>query len=163
MEELKTKRQLALSLFEKSPELAEVKVVYKKKVQNLMKITTSRDCFDVLFSLFNNNTIEYQEEFLILFLNRANKVLGWSRLSIGGMTGTVVDPKIVFCMALLTGANSIVVSHNHPSGNMKPSEADIKLTKQLKEAGKLLEIQLLDHLIIVPEGSFFSFADEGMM
>ena len=104
-----------------------------------------------------------KEEFFILFLNRANKVLGWSRLSIGGMIGTVVDPKIVLCMALLTGANSIVVSHNHPSGNLKPSEADIKLNKQLKEAGKLLEIQLLDHLIIVPDGSFFSFADEGMM
>jgi DNA repair protein RadC len=163
MEDVKTKRQEALSLFEKSPELAEVKVVYKKKLSNLMKITTSKDCFDVLFSIYNKDTMEYQEEFLVLFLNRANRVLGWTRLSLGGMTGTVVDPKILFAMALLTGACSIVISHNHPSGNMKPSEADIKLTKQLKEAGKILEIPVLDHLIIVAEGCYFSFADEGMM
>lgn len=158
-----TKRQVALALFEKSPELAEVKVSYKRRLNVTYKITTSRDCFDVLYSLFDKDTIAYREEFLVLLLNRANRVLGWARLSIGGISGTVVDPKIVFVLALQTSASSIVVSHNHPSGNLKPSEADIKLTKQLKEAGKLLEILLLDHLILTPEGQFFSFADEGML
>ncbi len=158
-----TKRQVALAFFEKSPELAEVKVSYKRRLQVTYKITTSRDCYDLLYSLFDKDTFAYREEFLILFLNRANRVLGWARLSIGGITGTVVDPKIVFVLALNTGACSIVVSHNHPSGNIKPSEADIRLTKQIKEAGKLLEILLLDHLILTPEGEFFSFADEGML
>ena len=158
-----TKRQAALALFEKSPEMAEVKVTYRKRLNVSMKITTSRDCFDVLYSLFDKDTIAYREEFLLLLLNRANNILGWARVSIGGISGTVVDPKIIFVIALQTGASSIVVSHNHPSGNMKPSDADIKLTRQLKEAGKILEILLLDHLIITPEGSYFSFADENML
>src|ERR1700722_4924279 len=150
-----TKRQVALDLFEKSPELAEVKVSYKRQLKVTFKVTTSKDCYDLFYSLFDKDTFVYREEFLILFLNRANRVLGWARLSIGGISGTVVDPKIVFVLALNTGACSIVISHNHPSGNIKPSEADIRLTKQLKEAGKLLEILLLDHLILTPEGEFF--------
>jgi len=158
-----SKRQIALAFFEKSPELAEVKVSYKRRLQVSLKITTSRDSFDVLYSLFDKDTFAYREEFIVLFLNRANRVLGWARVSLGGISGTVVDTKIVFVLAIQTGASSIVVSHNHPSGNTKPSEADIKLTKQLKEAGKFLEIPLLDHLILTPEGEFFSFADEGML
>ena len=158
-----TKRQVALAFFEKSPELAEVKVVYKRRLKVTFKIVTSRDCFEILNSLFDKDTFDYREEFIVLLLNRANRVLGWARVSLGGINGTVVDTRIVFVLAIQTGASSIVVSHNHPSGNLKPSEADIKLTKQLKEAGKFLEIPLLDHLILTPEGEFFSFADEGML
>ena len=129
----------------------------------MFKITTSKDCFDIFDSLFDKDTIAYREEFIVLLLNRANRVLGWARVSLGGISGTAVDSKIIFVLALQTGASSIVVSHNHPSGNIKPSEADIKLTKQLKEAGKFLEILLLDHLILTSEGTYFSFADEGML
>src|ERR1700722_674078 len=123
MENLR-KRQVALDLFEKSPELAEVKVVYKRRLKVMFKITNSRDSFDLFGSLFNKDTFAYREEFIVLLLNRANRVLGWARLSIGGISGTVVDTKIVFVLAIQTGASSIVVSHNHPSGNPKPSEAD---------------------------------------
>lgn len=106
--------------------------------------------------------MEFKEEFYIILLNRANKVLGWYKVSEGGMSGTVVDPKLVFSIALKSLASSLVLAHNHPSGNLKPSNEDINLTKKLKEAGALLEIPVLDHLILTTDG-YFSFGDEGMM
>ena len=106
--------------------------------------------------------MEFKEEFYIILLNRANKVLGWYKVSEGGMSGTVVDPKLVFSIALKSMASAILLSHNHPSGNLKPSNEDINLTKRLKEAGALLEIPVLDHLILTSDG-YYSFADEGMM
>jgi DNA repair protein RadC len=102
------------------------------------------------------------EEFWVLLLNRANKIIDKKKISSGGVSGTVVDPKMLFRIAIQDLASSIILCHNHPSGNKKPSEADIKLTKQLKEAGKFLEIPILDHIIITDQ-DFFSFADEGMM
>jgi DNA repair protein RadC len=102
------------------------------------------------------------EQFKVMLMNRANKVLGIFELSTGGVSGTVADPKIIFVAALKGGASGIIVAHNHPSGNLTASQSDIDLTRKLKEAGKFLEIQLLDHVIVTTEG-YFSFADEGLI
>lgn len=100
------------------------------------------------------------EEFWILLLNRANHIISKKMISKGGVTGTVVDPKLIFKEAIECTASGIILCHNHPSGNKNPSDADISLTRKLKDAGILLDIQVLDHLIIAGN-SYFSFADEG--
>lgn len=102
------------------------------------------------------------EEFLVLCLNRANRILGWAKISQGGLSGTVADPKVIFQVALKSNACSIILAHNHPSGNIQPSEADIQLTRKLRDAGVLLDLPVLDHLIITSEG-YYSFADEGLL
>lgn len=126
---------------------------------NREQITTSKDAVDIFQPLLGDKA---HEEFWILFLNRANHVIGKNQVSSGGMTGTVVDPKMIFKAALDAKAVSIILCHNHPSGNVKPSQQDIDLTKKILAAGKLLEISVLDH-VIVSQGAYFSFADEGMM
>jgi DNA repair protein RadC len=102
------------------------------------------------------------EEFWVLMLDRANQVISKFNLSKGGTSGTVVDPKIIFKTAIEHNASGIILCHNHPSGNSKPSEADLKLTKNLKASGDMLEIKVLDHIIIAGS-SYLSFADEGLM
>ena len=102
------------------------------------------------------------ENFCVLLLNRANKVLKTVRISDGGITGTVVDPRKVFKIALDNNATSIILGHNHPSGQLTPSDADIQLTKKMKQAGEMLDLPVLDH-IIVGDGNYYSFADEGIM
>ncbi len=102
------------------------------------------------------------EEFWILLLSRNNKVIGKELISKGGLSGTVADPKIIFNIALLHQASSIILAHNHPSGNLKPSQQDLDLTKKLRQAGKILEINVIDHLIITDD-RFLSFADEGLL
>ena len=96
----------------------------------------------------------------MLLLNRANNSLGWVKISEGGIAGTVMDIRIILQHALLAHASSIILAHNHPSGNLKPSEQDLRITKIIKEGSKLLDIQLVDHLIIT-ESAFYSFADDG--
>lgn len=123
------------------------------------KITTSKDVYDIMKPILLDLP---HEEFWLLILNRANLVVKKELISRGGVSGTVVDTKIIFKAAIENYACSIVICHNHPSGNLKPSEADIRITKNIKEAGKLMEIPLLDHLI-VSENGFYSFADEGMI
>jgi len=123
------------------------------------KITSSRDIFDLLHHKFRDLN---HEEFWVVFMNRANQIIEFEQVSIGGMTGTVADPKVIFNKALSKNACSIIVAHNHPSGNLKPSRADIDLTKKLRNAGQLLDLPLLDHLIITASG-FYSFADEAML
>jgi DNA repair protein RadC len=123
------------------------------------QIITSKDAFDIFQPLLGDIA---HEEFWILFLNRANIVTGKHSISSGGMSGTVVDPKMIFRSALDAKAVSIILCHNHPSGNVKPSQQDIDLTKKIAAAGKLMEIAVLDH-IIVGQNAFYSFADEGLM
>jgi DNA repair protein RadC len=123
------------------------------------KITSSKDAFDLL----KGDLMDLpKEEFWVLLLNRANRVTKKKRVSEGGVSGTVADPKIIFKLALEELASGIIVAHNHPSGNLQASQSDIDLTRKLKEAGKFLEIQLLDHIIIANQ-KYLSFADEGMM
>jgi DNA repair protein RadC len=102
------------------------------------------------------------EVFAVVYLNRANKINHYEMISKGGMTSTVVDPRIIFKKALEVAATSIVLCHNHPSGNLKPSRQDEELTKKIKEAAKYLDIQVIDHLIVSEEG-YYSFADEGIL
>lgn len=123
------------------------------------KIAVSKDAYDLL----RGDLIDIpHEEFWVLLLNRANRVIKKHKISLGGVHGTVADPKIIFKTALEELASGIIVAHNHPSGNLTPSQQDIDLTRKLKEAGKLLEIQLLDHLIVAGK-QYYSFADEGLL
>jgi DNA repair protein RadC len=145
-------------------EVAEIQLSYKSHIKpsERPKISTSRDAFEVLKKSWDDSKIELVEQFKILLTNRANKVLGILEVSTGGIAGTVADPKIIFVAALKGGATGIILSHNHPSGNLNPSQADIDLTKKIKEGGRFLEIQLLDHIIMTSE-SYYSFADEGLI
>lgn len=123
------------------------------------KINSSKDAFDLLKGEMMDLP---KEEFWVLLMNRANRVIKKKRVSEGGVSGTVADPKIIYKMALEELATGIIVAHNHPSGNLQASQSDIDLTRKLKEAGKFLEIQLLDHIIIANQ-KYLSFADEGMI
>jgi DNA repair protein RadC len=123
------------------------------------KVTSSKDGFELIRSHLQDI---HHEEFWVILLNRANRVVKKHQISQGGVAGTVADPKIIFKLALQELASGIILAHNHPSGNLTASQADIDLTKKLKEAGKLLEIQVLDHLIIAGQ-KYFSFADEGLL
>lgn len=128
-------------------------------VQKKEKITCSKDVVEIFQPILGDLV---KEEFWILLLNRANVVITKKRISEGGVAGTVADCKIIFKEAVDRLASSIILSHNHPSGNVKPSDADIKLTKRMKEAGQIFDIPVLDHVIIT-HNSFYSFADEGLM
>lgn len=134
----------------------------KIKASERILIMGSKDCYKV-FSLFWDDDIDLQESFFIMCLNRSNKVIGVKCISKGGMTATIVDLKILFSYAILSGASSIILAHNHPSGSLLPSDSDNQLTYKIKESGKLLDIMVLDHLIINSEEKFFSYADEGKM
>lgn len=125
----------------------------------LKKITSSKSVFDIMHPIIGDLI---HEEFWVLYLNNSNKVIYKSQLSKGGITGTVVDVRLVFKMALEQNAVSMILSHNHPSGILKASEPDIAITRKIKEAGKSLDISILDHIIIT-NYSYFSFADEGIL
>jgi len=145
--------------------VSEVKVTYRPKVKksDRYKIACSGDVYKlVMKEVYSSDTIEYVESFYILLLNRASEVLGYKRISIGGINGTVVDAKIVFGTALKCNASSVILIHNHPSGSLWASQPDKDLTKKLAQGGKLLDVLVLDHLIVTAEG-FYSFADDGVM
>lgn len=144
--------------------VAEIQLSYKSYVKpsERTKITCSRDAYNVLLQTWDDNKLEFVEQFKVLLLNRANKVLGVFEVSTGSTTATVADPKIIFAAAIKANASGIIISHNHPSGNLSPSQMDIDLTRKVKEGGKILEVQLLDHVIITTE-SYYSFADEGIL
>ena len=145
--------------------IAEIQITYRNKVSpsEMPQINTSSEAFRLMSDVDHmRESLEYKECFYSIFLNRSNKVLGVQLVSDGGMTGTVADPKIIFQAALKSHACSIIVVHNHPSGNPKPSEADKKLTHRLISAGEFLDIKVIDHIIITAE-NYFSFADEGLI
>ncbi|MBN2172681.1 MAG: DNA repair protein RadC [Bacteroidales bacterium] len=123
------------------------------------KITSSKDVFEYFSGIFGDSNYE---AFYILLLNRGNKIIREVQISEGGFSGTVADPKKIFKIALENNATSIILCHNHPSGNIQPSDADIKLTHKLKSAGEMLDLQVLDH-IILGEEKYYSFADEGTL
>ncbi len=146
---------------ENSFELAEVELVYRNcpDVSTRPQIQKSSDAYDVLVSAWDQNEIGFVEQVYLLLLNRANRVLGICHLATGGVSGTVVDPKLVFIAALKANVSSIIIAHNHPSENTAPSGADKVLTRKLTQGGELLDITLLDHLIVTPR-SFYSFSDD---
>ena len=147
-----------------SERVSEIQVSYHPEIASQPIIITALAAHAELVKFFPTNTIALQERFVALYLNRANRVLGVYELSNGGMTGTVADIRLVFAVALKIAATSIILAHNHPSGNLKPSVADFELTARFKEGGKILDIKVIDHLIISPiEREYYSFADEGEM
>ena len=155
MESTKEKRQY---------QVAEIQLIYKSNVKPSLrpKINCSKDACNVFRETWDDSKIDLLEQFKVMFTNRANKVLGIFELSTGGISGTVADPKLIFAAAIKAAACGMILAHNHPSGNLQPSQADINLTRKIKEAGKLLEIQCLDHIILTSEG-YYSFADEGLL
>lgn len=151
----------------KSP-MPEISIKYKSGEFRKTKITSSIDSAMLFSELFNSDTIEYTEEVFVLFLNTANNTIGYTKHSSGGMAQAIVDPKVILTQSLLCGANSIIVAHNHPSGQLSPSSEDKNITKKLKSACDILGIRLLDHIIISPEieinpNAYYSFADDGAL
>jgi len=155
--------QLAMN-FPEWTRVAEVELIYKTtvKASERPKISSVKDCYQLLKKLWNENTIEMQEQFKVLLLNRSNKVIGVYEASSGGLTGTVADPRLILAAAIKSLAVSIILSHNHPSGNLKPSKADEELTQKIKVAASYHDIRVIDHIIITSEG-YYSFADEGLL
>lgn len=146
-------------------QVAEIQLSYRVgySLSEAPVISQSSDAFKVFSACWNPDTIGLFEEFKVLLLNRVNKVLGVVNLSSGGMIGTIVDVKLVFGAALKGAATSLILAHNHPSGNLKPSEFDLIATRKLIEAGRILELPVMDHIILAPEGVYQSLSDEGLM
>ena len=144
--------------------VAEVELVYKTKVKasERPQIKSSHDSFSILKEIWNDNKINMLEEFKVLLLNRANKVIGVYEASSGGITGTIADSRLILATAIKSLAVSIILSHNHPSGNLRPSTADQDLTSKIKLACQFHDIKVLDHVIVTSEG-YYSFADEGLI
>lgn len=137
--------------------VCEVSEDYKTKI----KISSSKDIYDNIKPFFDD-VINYKERMAVICINKANHIIGYNVLSEGGVSGTTVDVKIIMQHAILTNSSNIILIHNHPSGNLKASNADIMITKKVSEACKVMDITLLDHLIITDE-SFYSFADNGQI
>ncbi len=144
--------------------VTEVELTYRNKIRatDRPKITKSSDAYDLFMRVWDMNKIQLLEQFKIMLLDRGNACMGISNVATGGVSACVVDPKIVFSTALKARASGLVLAHNHPSGNLKPSIEDKALTKKFMEAGKLLDIAILDHVIVTPH-SFYSMADDGLM
>ena len=142
--------------------VGEVKLSYKPKFKNQQKVTCSEDAYKYLLSTYKKGTICYKEYFKVLSLNQANQILGYTLISEGGLTETIADIRLIFQAALLTNSVALILVHNHPSGNLKPSPEDIRLTKQVREASNFMRIKILDH-IILSDTEYYSFADEGML
>ena len=140
--------------------VGEVELSYKPKFKNIYKVISSEDAYKYLLPTYREGTICYKEYFKVLFLNQANQVLGYTLISEGGITETSVDVRVILQAALLTNSVALVLAHNHPSGNLKPSRQDMEITKQVKNAAQLMRITVLDHLILTDAG-YYSFSDEG--
>ena len=144
--------------------VAEVELIYHSKVKPSERriVKKSSEVYQLLLDCWNKDTLELQEEAKVIYLNSSGGVLGIYHLSKGGMTSASMDPKLIFTAALKISATSIILAHNHPSGTIKPSKADLELTQKLQDGGDLLDIKVLDHLIITPD-QYFSFVDEGLL
>ncbi|CAM1341654.1 JAB domain-containing protein [Tenacibaculum aestuarii] len=143
-------------------EVTEIKVSYSTRKGIKFKVNNSSDAYNLVLEKWNKDLIELQEEMKVILLNRANIVLGIFELSKGGTNSTVVDVKLILSVALKCNAHSIIMCHNHPSGNLKASKADIEITNKVKKACSYFDIILLDHLIITKE-EYSSFIEEGLL
>lgn len=145
-------------------QVAEITVSYKPTISNNPVVIRSEDAYRELRDFFPDEIIHLQEQFVVMYLNRANRIIGIYRLSTGGITGTVADPRLILGTALKVAATAIILAHNHPSGNLRPSRADEMITTKLKEACKYMDINLSDHIILSSsDGQYLSFADEGLI
>lgn len=150
----KPKRQEKKPVFK----IAEVKLTYKPRYKQTIKITCPAESESIFRSIWDDN-LQYIESCYLLLLNRANIVLGYLKLSSGGTTGTVVDTKVILQAAIKSNAHGIIIAHNHPSGNPKPSAEDEVLTMRLKKACKIIDVELLDHIILT-KSDYYSFSIE---
>lgn len=145
-------------------QVSEVEIVYRNKIpyQDRIQVNRSGVAYEILRQCWDENRWELVEEFKILLLDRQHHCLGISQIATGGSAACVVDAKIVFATALKANASSLILAHNHPSGHLKASQADLELTRKLCQGGKLLDLPVLDHLIVTP-ANYLSLADQGLM
>ena len=143
--------------------VSEIQLKYKP--QPLTEtIHGAKDIHKLLINrVYDEETIGYKETFKVLLLNNANKIIGYTTISEGGLTSTIVDVRVIMQTALVSNATSIIITHNHPSGNPRPSIHDDNLTKKIKSACELMDIRLLDHIIVTPYDSFYSYCNEGRL
>ena len=145
----------------KLPEI-EISIKYKgTKKSELKSIKSSADIYAILTELHNADTVDWIETMILICMNRQNKIIGYYKVSSGGTTATICDPKVIFTVALnCAGTQAIILSHNHPSGNLTPSASDKELTQKIKLGAALLDMVLIDHVIYTDNG-YYSFADDG--
>ncbi|TXN34958.1 JAB domain-containing protein [Flagellimonas hymeniacidonis] len=143
----------------------EIQISYKDRISisKSPSIKSSSDAAELLFEYWDKDTIALYENFKVVLLNNSNRVKGIYELSKGGITGTLVDIRILFATILKSLTVGIILSHNHPSGKLQASNADIQLTKKIQKAAQFFDIAVLDHVIITPNGNFYSFADNGIL
>ena len=143
----------------------EIHISYRDKLRitEAPEITSSHMAAELLHNQWNKDTIALQESFKVLLLNNANKVKGCYEVSKGGITGTLVNLRILFAIILKSLSVGIILAHNHPSGTLKPSHADKQLTQKIQKVAILLDVRVLDHIILAPNGSYFSFADNDLL
>ena len=149
----------------KIDKMPEITLKYKASSVKKIKLTNSYEVSEYLKNIreiYNDETINLYESYIVVFLNRALEAIGWIRISQGGMSGTVVDVRLIFSTALKCAASGLITSHNHPSGNNSPSESDIKTHKQIKDAATFLSIEIIDNLIITDD-QYYSFAENGIL
>lgn len=151
-------------VIETSPSLAEVKLSYKTEQphKTFPQVTSPDEAGKVLRTVWDNDHIQLKDEFVVLLLNNAKHCIGWSKISSGGGTATIVDPCSVYQVALLANATSIIVAYNHPSGNLEPSKSDRTLTERIKKSGNMLGITLEDHIILTTD-DYVSFRAKGIL
>lgn len=143
--------------------ISEIQLKYQPKPLT-ETITGAKDIHNLLArQVYDEETIGYRETFKVLLLNNSNKIIGYSTISEGGLTSTIVDVRMILQTALVSNATSIILTHNHPSGNPNPSGLDDNLTRKIKSACELLDIRLLDHIIITPAGPYYSYCNEGRL
>ncbi|SNZ01704.1 JAB domain-containing protein [Flagellimonas pacifica] len=143
----------------------EIQISYREKLSTLqsLSLSNSQEVAQLLFKNWDGNTIGVHESFKILLLNQSNKIKGIYPLSIGGISATLVDMRILFAIVLKTLSVGIILAHNHPSGQMKASEADRQLTRKIQQGAQLFDVKVLDHIILAPDGRYYSFADNGIL
>ena len=140
-----------------------VSYVFKGSVKDRPIVKSSHDVYNIAMKIMDQGAMGMQEQFLAIYLNRAQRVIGAKVHFIGGIASVVVDIKVIAATAITLMASSVILSHNHPSGNLEPSEQDRRLTIRLKESLKLFDIELLDHMILSPEGEWLSFMERGII
>jgi len=143
----------------------EIHIRYKERIPAPFwkQIKSSKDAAELLYQTWNTDTIAVHESFKIVLLNNSNKVKGIYQISQGGITGTLVDLRILFAVVLKTLSVGILLAHNHPSGKLQASQPDRDITQKIQRAAKLFDVKVLDHIIIAPNGEYYSFADQGVL
>lgn len=140
--------------------IPEIQLKYKSGEVLSKTILSSKDSFELFMKFYDEDVFELTESVIVIYLNSANRAIGWMRHTTGGIWSSIVDPRLIFVAALKCRATGIIISHNHPSGQLRPSNEDNRFTKKLKEGGLFLDIRLIDHIIATSQG-YYSYADEG--